>query len=287
MSVNATLAAVPAILGTVLGGGLAYIFFKYSIQEHFGEAKKYSTHAKIKYWCGVLAFIAIAQGFMSIFNELLFVLMNESRVKEDNIFKAIVTIIAFPVIMFIVQFVLSLTFKNSDTSTQVIVDSTDSNELNNAKTSSAASQSEIRKTILLIGGLIIAAVLVFRISPSSFSFAGNGEFTLSECESCAMGVCSPITNFTSFKVLDSSVQIYFKDSNGMDKIMSLPRASDEKCVIAKSKNFAFDCNSSDFSLYTSSSWSAIFNGTDKFVWSSYLASNKKVIADNKMICRVN
>lgn len=121
MAVDLMTAALPAALGIAAGFGLAILIFKKTISKKYGEARKSSRHASISYWCGVIALIAIANGLAGIFNELLFVLVNDSQIKSENIYKGAVGILIFPLIMLLFAFFLRTIFKDKASSTEITI----------------------------------------------------------------------------------------------------------------------------------------------------------------------
>jgi hypothetical protein len=107
LDLNLTNVALPAILGTVVGFASATYLFKTFIGKKYGTSKAYSKHAKIIYWCGLLAFICIGMGLSTIASELAYSVFNGKEIKGDNLAKGLLQAIAFPIIFFVVAFILN------------------------------------------------------------------------------------------------------------------------------------------------------------------------------------
>jgi hypothetical protein len=265
MSVNATLAAIPAGLGTILGAGLAFFLFKKTIAKKYGEEKNYSTHAKIKYWCGAVAFFAIAQGFMTVIGEFIFSLMNNIHVNESNLFKASVTIIFYPLIFFVIQ--LALTFFIKDKISLKSESSTIDGNSGVKSTISSVNFSEVRKTILLIGVLIVAGIVAFRVSPSSeignSQTVHSGEYLLSDCTVCKNGTCkgdSP--NFIKF-FSQNGVVNYTTMYEGKESIVQISKPS---AICSFSENNSFSCVTTENYPGLSVEFKNSFDGKDNWYW---------------------
>jgi len=107
LDLNLTNVALPAILGTVVGFASATYLFKTFIGKKYGTSKAYSKHAKIIYWCGLLAFICIGMGLSTIASELAYSVFNGKVIKGDNLAKGLLQATAFPIIFFIAAFILN------------------------------------------------------------------------------------------------------------------------------------------------------------------------------------
>jgi hypothetical protein len=117
MAIDLLTVAVPAALGTGLGYGLAFFIFKKTISKKYGEARKSSAHAKINFWCGLIAFIAIAQGFAGVSNELLYTLFNDSKIKSETILKYSFPPIVFSLFILFISFALRAILKDKSAPT--------------------------------------------------------------------------------------------------------------------------------------------------------------------------
>jgi hypothetical protein len=114
MATDLMMAAVPAVIAPIIGYGLAIIIFKKTVALKYSATRKLSTGANINYWCGAVAFLEVAQGFAVILNEILYVLLNDSQIKVDNIFKGIVLFLVFPFIIFLFTLLLRTLFKDKN-----------------------------------------------------------------------------------------------------------------------------------------------------------------------------
>jgi len=111
MAVDVFRAAAPAALATCTGIALAYFLYRQFIDKWYGESKKFSSIAKIKFWLGVVSCLAIAQGAMQISGELFYVAFNASSIRGENIYKGIHLLIDLPLILGIIGFVIGKLFK--------------------------------------------------------------------------------------------------------------------------------------------------------------------------------
>ena len=107
MTVELTQFAVPAVLGTATGMGLAYWIYKQTIEKWYREEKKTSTKAKLLFWIGVVSCIIISVGAMQIANEIFYVAFNESQIKIDKIIGGLIITIIIPILIFGSAFIVA------------------------------------------------------------------------------------------------------------------------------------------------------------------------------------
>ncbi|MEN9863974.1 MAG: hypothetical protein RLZZ601_1738 [Pseudomonadota bacterium] len=137
---------------------------------------------------------------------------------------------------------------------------------NNVQTVGGVSN---RKLILLIALLIAIPVIVFN-SKSLFKNKAIGEFELYNCQYCSEqdneSKCENDNFYQSFLVLQDSVQIFSDPKLDKFNILEWGKNHEEKCIVSKEKNFAFNCErSSDINGFRLQS-KISFNGVDKFTW---------------------
>jgi len=162
MAVDVFRAAAPAVLATCTGIALAYFVYRQFINKWYGESKKYSLIAKIKFWLGVVSCLAIAQGAMQISGELFYVAFNASTIRGENIYKGIPLLIGLPLIIGIIGFLIGKLFKEKQHfNTNEIVTTTQT--ANNTKP-------------LLIGIFVISAAIFSITSIVPIFNSGNSTF---------------------------------------------------------------------------------------------------------------
>jgi len=140
LDLNLTNAALPAILGTVVGFVSATYLFNTLIGKKYGTSKAYSKHAKIIYWCGLLAFICIGMGLTTITSELAYSVFNGKETKGDNLAKGLLQATVFPFIFFVAAFILNKIIND---------EAAIANELENEKVKIRTSTSNLIATNIL------------------------------------------------------------------------------------------------------------------------------------------
>jgi hypothetical protein len=248
MSGNLTLAAIPAAIGTFVGGAIALFLFRKLVAQKYQAARRVSRHARFKYWCGALAFLAIAQGLIGIVNELIFSFTSGVPVDQNKIFQLALGSFGFLIIFYFVQIALTAIFseKNLTSDSGQTVNETPMPSPS-AKVGFSTSTAEkigfSENTLLTIGFFLCAVALAL---PWTNFLAKEQKFEVVGCEHCGNSggsrACNKTQGGTIFVVSDSRVVYKSVDKDGRITVSEQP-SGDTKCIFNTSGRFSFACSS--------------------------------------------
>ena len=102
MEVNAVTAALPALLGNLLGIGFPILLYKNILKQKYEEEWQFSTHGKIKYWSWLGTFASLFLSLTPTFSELLFVAMNESQIRFETIYRSSLLLVGYNFLVWVI-----------------------------------------------------------------------------------------------------------------------------------------------------------------------------------------
>ena len=275
MEVNLTLAAVPALIGTVTGMGFAYLVFKLTISKWYGVERKTTARAKILYWGGIFCCVVMSQGSMQIMNELMYVLFNNSQIKNENIYKGIYIAIFLPIVFWIIIFLSSKLFKESS-------------KQNIEVESSTTALTENNKKYLIAVLVLVPIISLLTFFGKDLQIGANEKtIEIKSCESCRNNQCNKTEVALKKIKIDETRVISYLEKNGELTILQRPD-KDETCTIVKTDGFAFTCISKPVGNMegVSQSFTTSYNGKEKYTWLAKFHKIDNELIYDKLSCEV-
>lgn len=272
-------AMILALGGSVLGFGVAYVLFYWSIGRKYGPIKAFSNHAKIKYWCGLTTTIFFGLGLSTILNEFLSAHFHEKEIAVPAIERGIFTAIAPVLVVVSVAFLLLKTRRDDIQATQLHSES--------AETAATGVVRENKRNLILLAAVATIAVIAAQAAWLTDFTRKTKDFRLIGCYSCDKeNTCissDPLP--TGFRVNSPDIYLFFK-SDGQSRISKFPVDNEMKCIIVKDRNFAFDCFSSAISGGMLMKLTVVFDGESSFYYdsSTLAAVNGVLLTRNKVTC---
>jgi len=298
MNIDFVLATFPAAVGTLLGGTIAFLLFRMIIARRYEAIRQHSRHANFKYWCGALAFIAIAQGLMTTINEVIFSWLNDAPIEQNKIFLATIGLVVFPIIFYLVQLILSSTISETnfsrEESNKPTAQSPSSREPEGTSQTSTSQTRFSTKGILSAISFSVAFVLVILFRKDFF--ADERRFELVECSNCRTSGGTGVTDCKEnksglpfFVVSEGKVAYKGVDPQGRVTVTEYPSA-DTKCIFRDRGKFSFACSSQSTSEQYKSEYyqdfdgvSATKSGSRHFV---FINGEFRLLFEDKNSCKV-
>lgn len=215
---------------------VSFLIYRATIGKWYSNERHYSLIAKIKYWCGVISLVALAQGMTTIFNSLAVSLIGNTEINFNSIAKGGVAVFVFPIFFMSIALVSSFLIKDKNKPSDVDVTP---NEGDNT-----ASQNG-HKSIVAVLSLIVIVLLGLQLKPNWLADEKQKTFFIESCNFCGKDGCKPSISFTKFVVTPPFIDLYHL-SEGLEKITSYPDDAEMNCEIRKDRNFAFECNKNEY-----------------------------------------
>lgn len=191
MDISLINAALPAIVGATFGGvGATYLFRKF-IGNKYGERKAYSKHAKIYYWCGLLATISIAMGFTTIAGEIAYGIFNSATIRGAELAKGTLQLTIFPIIFLIISFVLSKLVREK------LIESVNDSTIERK----ATNKSKYRYFI----GVTVVAIIFYQLGTNRGNKKDDGNFEKNWTSDAVIPSTIPTETIPSLPKLTSTV----------------------------------------------------------------------------------
>jgi hypothetical protein len=295
MSANLTLAVVPAAIGTLVGGTIAFLLFRKIVAQRYQDARRTSRHASLKYWCGALSFLAIARGLIGVLNELIFSFTNSIPVNQDNIFRSVIGALGFSAFFYFSQFcltaILSEKISLPENNQAPREGSTPRPGTKRTALDSIVEKTGFSKNISIALGFFLCAIVI--ALPWTDFLAKEQKFEVVECEHCGNSggslACKKTQGGIIFVVSDSKVVYKSVDKDGRITVTEQP-SGDTKCIFNTSGRFSFACSSYSVSDgYKRENYSD-FDGTKimksgfrDFFW---MGGDFRPFTDSKSTCEV-
>jgi hypothetical protein len=270
MNTNIGNAILTAAISVILGGAVSYILYMQTIGKWYSKVKNQSKHAKIKYWCGILSLIAITQGVIMMAGELIFSLTNNSEIKIDNIAKAVIVIVLYPIVFFIIAYIATLLVKENQIT-------------ENLEEKKTITENKNIKWIIFLT-LVVLGMLGIQVAPYLKANEKEKTFLVESCISCKDDGCKPTFDFIKFQVAPPFININYI-SDGIEKVNIYPESANDNCVIYKDKNFAFSCERLRDSGIAKLESSIIFDGKNTYQSMIKATFGEKIIT-SKQICQI-
>jgi hypothetical protein len=278
-------ALILALGGTVPGFGVAYALFYWAIGRKYGSIKGLSSHAKIKYWCGLAATIFFGLGISTVLNELLSAYFNNKEIEIPAIERGIFTAIAPGLVLLVFSVILVKAKRNKITPLQP------QNEDKNSKAVNFERGVSSKRGLIAFIAFAALAILIMQFPwLTHTSRRAIGEFSLTDCQ-CVKGknCASADIPMYGFKVEPPDVYVFYK-VDGKDRILKYPTDDKMKCVIVKDRNFAFDCSrvSSNDPIYSTTT--VLFDGKNSYDYEYSMTilhnGESKTVDESKIGCTV-
>lgn len=265
-------------ISTVVCYGLAYFIFRKLIGDQYGKGRERQNG--VYFWCGFIGVIAIGQGLGTVVNEVLFSMLTGVGIRREIVERGIFTLVGFPVISAFIAFLIVKIRgeKNQENRPRSIYLETNK---------SAAKLSVATGTIVVTAAALLIALVV--VTTSIFKTDNSKTLLISACESCRNNECKAFqSGLKKIKIEDEKKIIFFVEKDGELSLQQRPSA-DETCTIVKSENYAFECikSSKEFlvdGISFSQSFTASYNGKDKYSWTAKFHSVNGEKVFDKLTC---